>query len=138
MLDHPVLLSNQSATERRRVPQRPSASFLFSLAAGVAMVTFSSELASYTQYYFILSVLVQDSFFMGLATIFIGALTYLRPNEHTAWSLVMASMGINELVLVTGTSYTTPLIPVSPMGLVAGILAMISGFLGLIFKPEAY
>jgi len=100
------------------------------------MVAFSSGLASYTQYYFITTVLVQDSFIIGLVTIFVGALTYVRPDEHTVWSLVMVSMGISELVLVTSTSSTIPFLQISPIGPAAGILALISAFLGLIFKPE--
>jgi len=118
------------------VIKRPVAAFLFSLAAGVAMVAFSSDLAGYTQYYFITTVLVQDSFIVGLVTIFVGALTYVRPDEHTVWGLVMMSMGISELVLVTSTSSTIPFLQISPIGPAGGILALISGFLGLIFKPE--
>jgi hypothetical protein len=118
------------------VVKRPAAAFVFSLAAGVAMIAFSSGLANYTQYYFITTVFVQDSFIIGLVTIFVGTLTYLRPDEHNAWSLVMMSMGISELVLVTGTSSTIPLLQTSPIGPAAGVLALISGFLGLIFKPE--
>jgi peptidoglycan/LPS O-acetylase OafA/YrhL len=118
------------------VIKRPVAAFLFSLAAGVAMVAFSSDLAGYTQYYFITTVLVQDSFIIGLVAMFVGALTYLRPDEHTVWSLVMTSMGISELVLVTSTSSTIPFLQISLIGPAAGILALISGFLGLIFKPE--
>ena len=111
------------------------AAFLFSLAAGVAMVAFSSDLSGYTQYYYITTVLVQDSFIIGLVTIFVGALTYLRPDEHNVWSLVMMAMGISELVLVTSTSSTIPFLQISPIGPAAGILALISGFLGMIFKP---
>ena len=132
----PMLLTSLSQAERRAVVKRPAAAFVFSLAAGVAMVAFSSGLASYTQYYFITTVLVQDSFIVGLVTIFVGLLTYLRPDEHSAWSLVMMSMGVSELVLVTGTSSTIPFSQMSPIGPAAGILALISGFLGLIFKPE--
>ena len=80
------------------------------------MVAFSSGLASYTQYYFITTVLVQNSFIIGLVTIFVGALTYVRPDEHTVWSLVMVSMGISELVLVTSTSSTIPFLQISPIG----------------------
>ena len=116
--------------------KRPTAAFLFSLAAGIAMVAFSSGLASYTQYYFITTVLVQNSFITGLVTIFVGALTYVRPDEHTVWSLVMVSMGISELVLVTSTSSTIPFLQISPIGPAAGVLGLISGFLGLTFKPE--
>ena len=116
--------------------KRPTAAFLFSLAAGIAMVAFSSGLASYTQYYFITTVLVQNSFIIGLVTIFVGALTYVRPDEHTVWSLVMVSMGISELVLVTSTSSTIPFLQISPIGPAAGVLGLISGFLGLTFKPE--
>ena len=115
--------------------KRPTASFLFSLAAGIATVAYSTGLANYTQYYFITTVLVQNSFIIGLVTIFVGALTYVRPDEHTVWSLVMVSMGISELVLVTSTSSTIPFLQISPIGPAAGILALISGFLGLIFKP---
>jgi len=118
------------------VIKRPTAAFLFSLAAGIAMVAFSSGLASYTQYYFITTVLVQNSFITGLVTIFVGALTYVRPDEHTVWSLVMVSMGISELVLVTSTSSTIPFLQISPIGPAAGVLGLISGFLGLTFKPE--
>jgi hypothetical protein len=117
------------------VIKRPTAAFLFSLAAGIATVAYSTGLANYTQYYFITTVLVQNSFIIGLATIFVGALTYVRPDEHTVWSLVMVSMGISELVLVTSTSSTIPFLQISPIGPAAGILALISGFLGLIFKP---
>ena len=132
----PTLLTGLSQAERRAVVKRPAAAFVFSLAAGVAMVAFSSEIASYTQYYFITTVLVQDSFIMGLVTIFVGVLTYLRPDEHSAWSLVMMSMGVSELVLVTSTSPTIPLLQIAPIGPAAGVLALVSGFLGLIFKPE--
>jgi hypothetical protein len=117
------------------VIKRPTAAFLFSLAAGIATVAYSTGLANYTQYYFITTVLVQNSFIIGLVTIFVGALTYVRPDEHTVWSLVMVSMGISELVLVTSTSSTVPFLQISPIGPAAGILALISGFLGLIFKP---
>jgi hypothetical protein len=117
------------------VVKRPAAAFLFSLAAGVAMVAFSSGLASSTQYYFIATVLVQDSFIVGLVTIFVGTLNYLRPDEHSAWGLVMMSMGISELVLVTSISSMIPLLQISPIGPAAGILALISGFLSFIFKP---
>jgi hypothetical protein len=117
------------------VIKRPTAAFLFSLAAGIATVAYSTGLANYTQYYFITTVLVQNSFIIGLVTIFVGALTYVRPDEHTVWSLVMVSMGISELVLVTSTSSTIPFLQISPIGPAAGILALISGFLGLIFKP---
>jgi hypothetical protein len=48
----------------------------------------------------------------------------------------MVSMGISELVLVTSSSSTIPFLQISPIGPAAGILALISGFLGLIFKPE--
>jgi hypothetical protein len=131
-----TILTGQSQVERRGVIKRPTAAFLFSLAAGIAMVAFSSGLASYTQYYFITTVLVQNSFIVGLVTIFVGALTYVRPDEHVVWSLVMVSMGISELVLVTSSSSTIPFLQISPIGPAAGILALISGFLGLIFKPE--
>ena len=129
-------MTSQSHVERGGAIKRPTAAFLFSLAAGIGMVAFSSGLASYTQYYFITTVLVQDSFIIGLVTIFVGALTYVRPDEHTVWSLVMVSMGISELVLVTSTSSTIPFLQISPIGPAAGILALISAFLGLIFKPE--
>lgn len=128
-------MTGQSQPEKRGVIKRPVAAFLFSLAAGVAMVAFSSDLSGYTQYYYITTVLVQDSFIIGLVTIFVGALTYLRPDEHSVWSLVMLSMGISELVLVTSTSSTIPFLQISPIGPAAGILALISGFLGMIFKP---
>ncbi|TMI13486.1 hypothetical protein E6H35_06860 [Candidatus Bathyarchaeota archaeon] len=128
-------MTDQSQVERRGVIKRPTASFLFSLAAGIATVAYSTGLANYTQYYFITTVLVQNSFIIGLVTIFVGALTYVRPDEHSVWSLVMVSMGISELVLVTSTSLTIPFLEISPIGPAAGILALISGFLGLIFKP---
>jgi hypothetical protein len=131
-----AILTDQNQTEKRAVVKRPAAAFLSSLAAGVAMVAFSTDLASYTQYYFITTVLVQDSFIIGLVTIFVGTLNYLRPEEHSAWSLVMMSMGISEIVLVTSTSSTIPFAQISLIGPAAGILALISGFLGLIFKPE--
>jgi hypothetical protein len=115
--------------------KRPTEAFLFSLAAGVAMVAFSSGLANYTQYYFITTVLVQNSFIIGLVTIFVGALMYLRPEEHSVWGLVMMSMAISELVLVTSISSTIPFLQISPIAPAAGILALISGILGLIFKP---
>ena len=140
--DKPSLLAgdqsmvSQSRTEKRSVVKRPTLAFLLSLAAGVAMITFSSGLATFTQYYFITTVIVQDSFILGLATIFVGALGYLRPDEHTPWSLVMISLGVSELVLVTGASSSIPLLQLSPVGPIAGILAVASGAFALGFKPE--
>jgi len=134
--DQSTILTGQSQVERRGVIKRPTAAFLFSLAAGIAMVAFSSGLASYTQYYFITTVLVQNSFIIGLVTIFVGALTYVRPDQHIVWSLVMVSMGISELLLVTSSSSTIPFLQIPPIGPAAGVLALISGFLGLIFNPE--
>jgi predicted membrane channel-forming protein YqfA (hemolysin III family) len=100
------------------------------------MISFSTGLASYTQYYFITTALVQDSFTIGLVSIFVGAVMYLRPEEHSVWSLVMISMGISEIILVTSISSTIPFLQIPPIGSAAGVLALISGFLGLIFKPE--
>ena len=128
-------MTGQSQAERPVRIKRPATAFMFSMAAGIAMVAFSSGLASYTQYYFITTVLVQNSFAIGLVTIFIGALLYLRPDEHIVWSMVIISMGISELVLVTSISSTIPILEISPIGPAAGILALLSGVLGLIFKP---
>lgn len=116
--------------------KRPSVAFLLSLASGVGMITFSSGLGTFTQYYFITTVIVQDSFILGLVTIFVGALIYLRPDEHAPWSLVMISLGVSELVLVTSTSSSIPLLQLSPIGPVAGTIALAGGAFGLLFKPE--
>jgi hypothetical protein len=119
--------------ERR--PKKPNRAFLFSLAGGTVMVSFSSGLANLTQYYFISTVVVQNSFIIGLLTVFIGALLYQRPEERYVWSLIMMSMGINGLVLVAILSSTIPLSQISPLGLAGAILALLSGILGLSFKP---
>jgi len=103
------------------------------------MVSFSSGLASYTQYYFITNILVQNSFIVGLLTVFVGAMLYQKPNEKSVWSLVMMTLAIDELVLVTSISSTIPLLQISSLGLalgpIAGILAFLSGIVGLRFKP---
>lgn len=98
------------------------------------MVSFSSELASYTQYYFITNILVQNTFIVGLLTVFVGALLYLRPHENSVWSLIMMTMGVDELVLVVSISSAIPFLQISALGPAAGGLALLSGILGLRFK----
>ena len=117
------------------VVKRPTVAFLLSLVSGVAMITFSSELATYTQYYFITTVLVQNSFILGLGIILVGALAYLRPDEHSAWGLVIISFGVSEIVLVTNVSSSIPLLPISVIGPGAGVFAMAAGALAVMFKP---
>lgn len=98
------------------------------------MVSFSSGLASYVQYYFITNILVQNTFVVGILTVFVGALLYQRPHEHIVWSAIMITMAIDELVLVESISSSIPLLQISALGPVAGGLAMLSGVLGLRFK----
>lgn len=99
------------------------------------MVSFTSSLASYTQYYFITNILVQNTFVIGLLTVFVGALLYQRPHEHDVWSLIMVTMAIDELVLVASISSAIPLLQISALGPAAGGLAFLSGVFGLRFKP---
>jgi hypothetical protein len=103
------------------------------------MVSFSSGLASYTQYYFITNILVQNSFILGLLTIFVGAMLYQRLSEKSVWSLVMTTLAMDELVLVTSISSTIPVFQISSLGLalgpIGGILALLSGIVGLRFRP---
>lgn len=94
------------------------------------MVSFSSGLGSYTQYYFITNVQVQDTFLVGVLTVFVGALLYQRPKEHIVWSLVMVTMAIDELILVESITVQSTLMGL-PIGPVSGILALLSGVLGL-------
>lgn len=99
------------------------------------MISFSSSLASFTQYYFISAVLVQNSFIIGLLTVFVGALLYQRPEEHNIWSLIMMSMGIDQLVLIAMLSVTIPFLQIPSLGEAGGLLALLSGISGLGFKP---
>jgi hypothetical protein len=105
------------------------------LASGTTLVGFSSGLASYTQYYFITNTLVQNTFIIGVLTVFVGALLYQRPQEHNVWSAIMVTMAIDELVLIESIASTIPLLQISPLGPLAGGLALLSGLLGLRFKP---
>jgi hypothetical protein len=114
--------------------RRPTSAFLLSLVSGTAMVSFSSGLASYTQYYFITNILVQNTFIIGLLTVFVGALLYLRPHEHNVWSLIMMTMAVDELVLVASIVSAIPLLQISAVGPTAGGLALLGGVLGLRFK----
>jgi hypothetical protein len=105
------------------------------LASGTTLVGFSSGLASYTQYYFITNTLVQNTFIIGVLTVFVGALLYQRPQEHNVWSAIMVTMAIDQLVLIETIASTIPLLQISPLGPLAGGLALLSGLLGLRFKP---
>ena len=127
-------LKSQIGTEQVLV-RRPMLSFLLSIATGIVMAAFSSSLANVTQNYFISTALVQDWFAMGLVTIFVGALTYLRPEEHTAWGLVTMSVGMINLVFVTGISSTIPLTQLSLTGPASIFLALIAGFAAFVFRP---
>ncbi len=128
----------QTETGKQRRVVQPTSAFVLSLASGIAMVSFSSGLANYTQYYFITNIMVQNSFIVGLLTVFVGALLYQRPNEKTVWSLVMMTLAIDELQLVISISSTIPLLQIPSLGLalgpIAGILALLSGIGGLRFK----
>jgi hypothetical protein len=79
--------------------------------------------------------MAQNSFIIGLLTVFVGALLYQRLEEHFVWSLIVMSMGIDELVLVAILSSTVPFPQISPLGSAGGILALLSGIFGLTFKP---
>jgi len=118
----------------RQAVRQPTLAFLLSLLGGTAMVSFSSGLTSYAQYYFITNILVQNTFIIGVLTVFVGALLYQRPHEHIVWSAIMVTMAIDELVLVESISSAIPLLQISALGPVAGALALLSGILGLRFK----
>lgn len=127
-------LTAQMEPGRQTQATRPTGAFLLSLVSGTATVGFSSGLASYTQYYFITNILVQNTFIIGILTVFVGALLYQRPQEHNVWSTIMMTMAIDELVLVASISSAIPLLQISALGPAAGGLALLSGVLGLRFK----
>ena len=99
------------------------------------MVAFSAGLVADTQYYFITNILVQNTFIVGIITVFVGALLFLRPKEHLVWSLVMMTMGVDELVLIESIAMSVPLLQISAIGPAAAGLALLTGAIGLRFKP---
>src|SRR2546425_12725478 len=77
----------------RQAVRQPTLAFLLSLLGGTAMVSFSSGLTSYAQYYFITNILVQNTFIFGILTVFVRALLYQRPHENIFLRAVIVKVG---------------------------------------------
>jgi hypothetical protein len=99
---------------------------------------FSSGLVSHTWHGLITNILVQNSFVLGLLTVFVGAMQYQRLSEKRIWSPVITAQAMDDLVSVTSISSTIPVFQISSLGLavgpIAGILALLSGIVGLRFR----
>ncbi|SRR6266567_8673274 len=115
----------------RASTNRPRLEVLLSLLGGSLIMAFSSALVAYSQYYFIATIIVQNSFLVGLVIMIAAGVLYERPESHTVCGLVLISLAANEFIMLTSLLSAIPVTPISPIGPIGGVLTLLGGLRSL-------
>jgi len=124
-------MTNRDQQAVRVSTNRPRLEFLLSLLGGSLIMAFSSALVAYSQYYFIATTIVQNSFLVGLVIMITGGVLYERPESNTVCGLFLIALSINEFVMLTSLLSAIPVTPISPIGPIGGVLAFFGGLRSL-------
>ena len=112
--------------------KRPMIEFLVVLVGAGVSLAFCSNLTGYAQTYFIGSLLVENSFILGIAIVLTAGLLYDKPDRHAAFGLIIVVFSADQL-LILQSLFTT--LPFSALGVAGGVLTLVGCLMALVFRP---
>ena len=95
-------------------------------------MSFSTNLTTFTQNYFVGNLLAENSFLLGLITVILAGLFWEKPERHAVYGLTIVILAINQFVILS-TLFMT--LPISPLGIAGALLTLVGGAMILNFAP---
>ena len=95
-------------------------------------MSFSTNLTTFTQNYFVGNLLAENSFLLGLITVILAGLFWEKPERHTVYGFTIVILAVNEFVILS-TLFMT--VPVSALGVAGALLTFVGGVMTLSFAP---